>query len=65
MFIVNPSIEYLNGPATMTDYVGHIDVKASLPADPTLLFIWQSPHYGGRGMRLGPMSSGRRRSGRS
>jgi rhamnogalacturonan endolyase len=53
MFIVNPSIEYLNGPATMTDYVGHIDVKASLPADPTLLFIWQSPHYGGRGSSIG------------
>lgn len=47
VYIVNPSIEYLNGPATMTDYVGHIDVKPALPADPTLLFIWQSPHYGG------------------
>ena len=52
LFIVNPSIEYLNGPATMTDYVGQLDVKAALPADPTLLFIWQSPHYGGRGIAL-------------
>ncbi len=48
LFIVNPSIEYLNGPPVMNDYGGHIDVKASLPADPTLLFIWQSPHFGGK-----------------
>jgi rhamnogalacturonan endolyase len=51
-FIVNPSIEYLNGAPVMVDYVGHIDVKASLPADPTLLFIWHSPHYGGRGIQI-------------
>ncbi len=52
LYIVNPSIEYLNGPAVMTDYVGHIDVKAALPADPTMLLIWQSPHYGGRGIQI-------------
>ena len=52
LFIVNPSIEYLNGAPVMVDYVGHIDVKASLPADPTLLFIWQSPHYGGRPIQI-------------
>jgi len=52
LFIVNPSIEYLNGPPVMVDYVGHIDVKAQLPADPTLLFIWHSPHYGGRGIQV-------------
>jgi rhamnogalacturonan endolyase len=52
LFIVNPSIEYLNGPPVMVDYVGHIDVKPSLPADPTLLFIWHSPHYGGRPIQI-------------
>jgi rhamnogalacturonan endolyase len=52
LFIVNPSIEYLNGAPVMIDYGGHIDVKASLPADPTLLFIWHSPHYGGRGIQI-------------
>jgi rhamnogalacturonan endolyase len=49
LFIVNPSLEYLNGGPVGLDYGGHIDVKASLPADPTLLFIWHSPHYGARG----------------
>ena len=52
LFIVNPSLEYLNGGPVMVDYVGHIDVKASLPADPTLLFIWHSPHYGGRAIQI-------------
>ena len=52
LFIVNPSIEYINGSPVMVDYGGHIDVKASLPADPTLLFIWHSPHYGGRGIQI-------------
>ena len=52
LFIVNPSIEYLNGSPVMVDYGGHIDVKPSLPADPTLLFIWHSPHYGGRAIQI-------------
>jgi rhamnogalacturonan endolyase len=52
VFIVNPSLEYLNGGATEMDYGGHIDVKPRLPADPTLLFIWHSPHYGGRGVPI-------------
>ncbi len=52
LFVVNPSIEYINAPPTMVDYGGHIDVKASLPADPCLLFIWHSPHYGGRGVEI-------------
>ena len=52
LFIVNPSIEYLNGAPVMVDYGGHIDVKPALPADPTLLFIWHSPHYGGRGIQI-------------
>jgi rhamnogalacturonan endolyase len=48
IFIVNPSIEYINGSAVRVDYGGHLDVKPSLPADPTLLFSWHSLHYGGR-----------------
>jgi len=52
LFVVNPSIEYLGGSAVSLDYGGHLDVKASLPADPTLLFIWHSPHYGGRPIRI-------------
>ena len=52
LFLVNPSIEFLNGGPVGLDYGGHIDVKASLPADPTLLFIWHSPHYGARGIQI-------------
>lgn len=52
LFVVNPSIEYLNGGPVAVDYVGHIDGKPSLPADPTLLLIWHSPHYGGRGIQI-------------
>ncbi len=53
LYIVNPSIEYINGGPVGIDYGGHIDVKAALPADPTMLFIWHSPHYGGRGIAIG------------
>ena len=52
LFIVNPSVEYINGSPVMVDYGGHIDGKPSLPADPTLLLIWHSPHYGGRGIQI-------------
>lgn len=52
LYVVNPSIEYINGSAVQTEYGAHIDVKASLPADPTLLFIWHSPHYGGRPVQI-------------
>ena len=52
LFIVNPSLEYLNGGPAVGDITGHIDVKPSLPADPTLLFVWHSPHYGGRGIQI-------------
>src|ERR1017187_4705767 len=52
LFVVNPSIEYINGGPVGLDYGGHIDVKASLPADPTLLFIWNSPHYGAREIQI-------------
>jgi rhamnogalacturonan endolyase len=52
VFIVNPSIEYLNGPPVQVDYEGHIDVKPTLPADPTLLFNWHSSHYGGKKIQV-------------
>jgi rhamnogalacturonan endolyase len=48
VFIVNPSIEYINGSPVYVDYEGHIDVKSTLPADPTLLFTWHTSHYGGK-----------------
>ncbi len=47
IWIVNPSIEYLNGPPTKIELTGHIDLKDTPPADPTLLFIWHGSHYGG------------------
>jgi rhamnogalacturonan endolyase len=34
------------------DLTGHIDVKPSLPADPTLLFVWHSNHYGGQDVQV-------------
>jgi rhamnogalacturonan endolyase len=52
LFIVNPSIEYLNGGPVMVDYQAHIDVKPKLPADPTLLFDWHTPHYGGKKIEI-------------
>jgi len=52
LFLVNPSIEYLDGTPVKVDYVGHIDGKPSLPADPTLLLIWHGSHYGGRGIQI-------------
>jgi len=52
VWIVNPSVEYIDGSPTMIELTGHIDVKAKLPADPTLLFIWHGPHYGGRGIQI-------------
>lgn len=52
MFIVNPSIEYLNGGPVMVDYQAHIDVKPTLPANPTLLFDWHTPHYGGKKIEI-------------
>ncbi len=47
VWIVNPSIEYLSNGPTRTDYGGHIDLKDSPNANPTLLFIWHSNHFGG------------------
>ena len=52
IWVVSPSLEYLNGGPAMGDITGHIDVKDKLPADPTLLFIWHSPHYGGRNIQI-------------
>jgi rhamnogalacturonan endolyase len=52
VWVVSPSLEYLNGGPAMGDITGHIDVKDKLPADPTLLFIWHSPHYGGRNIQI-------------
>ncbi len=47
VWIVNPSIEYLSNGPDRVDYGGHIDLKDSPTANPTLLFIWHSFHFGG------------------
>jgi rhamnogalacturonan endolyase len=52
VWIVNPSLEYINGGPIKIELTGHIDGKPSLPADPTLLFVWHGSHYGGRGVQI-------------
>ncbi len=52
LWIVNPSIEYMNNGPTRVDYGGHIDLKDNADANPTLLFIWHSFHYGGTALAL-------------
>jgi len=52
IWVVNPSFEYINGGPAMGELTGHIDIKDKLPADPTLLFVWHGPHYGGRNVRI-------------
>jgi rhamnogalacturonan endolyase len=52
IWIVNPSLEYINGGPIKVEVTGHIDGKPSLPADPTLLFVWHGSHYGGRGVQI-------------
>lgn len=52
IWVVSPSLEYINGGPTKAELTGHIDVKPKLPADPTLLFVWHGSHYGGRGIQM-------------
>jgi rhamnogalacturonan endolyase len=47
VWIINPSMEYINNGPMRIDLTGHIDLKDSPNANPTLLFIWHSFHYGG------------------
>jgi len=47
LWLVNPSIEYINGAPTKIELTGHIDIKDTAPADPTLLFVMHGSHYGG------------------
>ena len=48
LWMVNPSLEYINGGPIKVELTGHIDGKPQLPADPTLLFVWHGCHYGGK-----------------
>lgn len=57
IWIINPSIEYINGAPTRIELTGHIDLKNQVPADPTLLFIWHGPHYGGLPIAIDPGES--------
>jgi rhamnogalacturonan endolyase len=52
IWIVNPSLEYLNGGPIKIEVTGHIDGKPKLPADPALLFVWHGSHYGGKGIQI-------------
>jgi rhamnogalacturonan endolyase len=52
VWIVNPSVEYVNSSPVKIELTGHIDIKPSLPANPTLLLPWQSRHYGGRDVQI-------------
>ena len=52
VWIVQPSVEYVNSSPVKIELTGHIDGKPSLPADPTLLLPWQSRHYGGRDVQI-------------
>lgn len=52
IWVINPSLEYINGGPIKVELTGHIDVKPQLPADPTLLFTWHSCHYGGKPMPI-------------
>lgn len=47
IWYVLPSLEFINAPPTKIELTGHVDLKDSLPADPTLLFVWHGSHYGG------------------
>ena len=44
--------EYLSNGPDRVDYGGHIDLKDSPSADPTLLFIWHSFHFGGAAISI-------------
>lgn len=52
LWLINPSLEYINGGPIKVALTGHIDGKSKLPADPTLLFNWHSCHYGGKPMPI-------------
>jgi rhamnogalacturonan endolyase len=53
VWIINPSTEYYNNGVTRVDYVGHIDLKDTPNANPTLLLIWHSFHFGGAVLSVG------------
>lgn len=60
IWLVNPSLEYINGGPIKVELTGHIDGKSKLPADPTLLFVWHGCHYGGKPIFLHSADSWRK-----
>jgi rhamnogalacturonan endolyase len=52
VWVVNPSSEYIVGSPTKVDLTGHIDLKDTPSANPTLLFVWHSNHYGGHDVQV-------------
>ncbi len=53
IWIVNPSIEYISNGPTRVEYTGHIDLKDTPNASPTLLFGWHGFHFGGVAISIG------------
>ncbi len=48
LWMMNSNQEFMSGGPLRVDLTGHIDGKPALPADPTLLLVWHSLHYGGQ-----------------
>jgi rhamnogalacturonan endolyase len=60
VWVVNPSSEYIIGSPTKVDLTGHIDLKDTPHANPTLLFVWHSNHYGGHDAQVNEADSWQR-----
>ena len=52
VWVVSPSLEYLIGSPIRVDLTGHIDLKDTPKANPTLLYVWHSNHYGGKDVQV-------------
>jgi rhamnogalacturonan endolyase len=53
IWIINPTTEYISSGPIKVDYTGHIDLKDTPTANPTLLFGWLSFHFGGVAIAIG------------
>jgi rhamnogalacturonan endolyase len=51
--MINSNLEFMSGGPLRVDLTGHLDGKPALPADPTLLLVWHSLHYGGQLIQVG------------
>lgn len=53
LWMINSNLEFMSGGPLRVDLTGHLDGKPALPADPTLLLVWHSLHYGGQLIQVG------------